>query len=236
MNRSLAILLLAIIGCGSLELLQAHGAPLPEKSHKRWVRRRVSRYDPDLDIVEVKDVYYVRRPKKVVTNPISEDEMDRRMRCDFEPDRSECQGLSHSTSPAPPTTSTTDDSIDRRIRCDFDPTADDCKLSLGNGYRISPRSTTHATTTTTTTTDLPLLPELTEPEEEPAEAPEEEEERLTTTEADYTLPEENDEDPEDPEDADEADEDGADADEEDDYDTEDHSHMGSIDPSEWNPR
>ncbi|SPP78016.1 uncharacterized protein LOC117580776 [Drosophila guanche] len=234
MNRFLAILLLAIIGCGSLALLQAHGAPLPEKSHKRWVRRRVSRYDPDLEIVEVKDVYFVRRPKKVVTNPISENEMDRRMRCDFEPHRSECQGLSRSTSPAPPETSTTNDAMDRRIRCDFDPTADDCKLSLGNGYENSPRSTTQATTTTTTTTDLPLLPELTEPEEEPEKA--HEEERQTTTEADYTLPEENDEDPEDPEDADEADEDGADADEEDDYDTEDQSHMGSIDPSEWNPR
>ncbi|XP_002134547.2 eukaryotic translation initiation factor 4 gamma [Drosophila pseudoobscura] len=266
MNRSLAIILLVIICCGSLELLQARSVPLPDGPHRRYVRRRVSRNDPDLEIVEVRNVYFVRRPKKVVTHPIGEEEMDKRMRCDFEPHRSECKDLGAIPAPQPTPPSTTPisgDSMDRRIRCDFDPTADDCKTAAA-GTQPPPRSTTRATTTTrsttrattttssttpatttttTTTTDLPLLPELTDPEEVEVEEVVEEQ---TTTEADYHLPEEDD----DYIDGDEKGDDGtgpdADADEgatdepdeEDDFDTDPgDGNIGPLDDdSVWNSR
>lgn len=85
MSRSLVlILLLALSG---LELLQARS--LPDRPHRRLIRRRISPTNPDEEIIEVKDVYIVRRPKKVVA-PIDEEEMDWRIRCDFNPKLDEC--------------------------------------------------------------------------------------------------------------------------------------------------
>ncbi|XP_037724763.1 coiled-coil domain-containing protein 80 [Drosophila subpulchrella] len=178
MSRS-SILILLLLGVSCLEILQARS--LPEGERHRFVRRRISPDDPDLEIIEVKEVYYVRRPKKVVV-PLDEDEMDWRIRCDFEPKLPECRHLikkpvvapttktTTTTTQAPTSTTTTtrrttttpeplrDESMERRIRCEFDPTAEECAPST---------TSTTTTTTTTTTTELPILPEFNDPESEP---------------------------------------------------------------------
>ncbi|XP_043659512.1 zinc metalloproteinase nas-14 [Drosophila teissieri] len=172
MSRSLFLILLLGISC--LELHQARS--LPEHKRQRFVRRRISPDDPDLEIIEVKEVYYVRRPKKVVV-PLDDDELDWRIRCDFDPSLAECVDYvkkpvaatrpptttTTTTTAAPttttstttttrrPTTTTTepaDESLERRIRCEFDPTAEECAPST--------TSTTPSTTSTTTTTEIPV--------------------------------------------------------------------------------
>ncbi|XP_017012851.2 PH domain-containing protein DDB_G0287875 [Drosophila takahashii] len=187
MSRSLFLILLVLAFFGP-GILQARS--LPEGQSHRFVRRRISPHDPDLEIIEVKEVYYVRRPKKVVV-PLDEDELDRRIRCDFEPSLAECRDLTKkpvapkrlptttttTTTTEAPTTSTTttrrttttttqeplrDESMERSIRCEFDPTAEECTPST---------TSTTTTTTTTTTTELPPLPELKEPEVETEEEP-----------------------------------------------------------------
>ncbi|XP_016954623.1 proteoglycan 4 [Drosophila biarmipes] len=207
MSRSpLLILLLLAVCCP--EILQARS--LPEGGRHRFVRRRVSPDDPDLEIIEVKEVYFVRRPKKVVV-PLDEDEMDWRIRCDFEPNLPECRNSAKkpavtpttkattttttTTTQAPSSTSTTtrrttpeplrDESMERKIRCEFDPTAEECAPSTTS-------STT--TTTTTTTTELPNLPE---PEPEPrAETPAEPSDPETETEPEPEAEPQSDVDPE----------------------------------------
>ncbi|KAH8238608.1 hypothetical protein KR032_011464 [Drosophila birchii] len=102
MSRShILILLLALSG---LELLQARS--LPDRPHRRYIRRRILPTNPDVEIVEVKDVYLIQRPKKVVTT-IDEDEMDWRIRCDFNPSLDECGFFSAPSTTTTTTTSTT---------------------------------------------------------------------------------------------------------------------------------
>ncbi|KAH8346048.1 hypothetical protein KR084_009034 [Drosophila pseudotakahashii] len=134
MNRSLFLILL-VLGVSGPAILQARS--LPEGQSHRFVRRRISPDDPDLEIIEVKEVYYVRRPKKVVI-PLDEDELDRRIRCDFEPSLVECRDLiKKPVAPTrPPTTTTTTTTTEA-------PTT----------------STTTTPRTTTTTTQEPLRDE-----------------------------------------------------------------------------
>ncbi|KAH8303366.1 hypothetical protein KR059_009320 [Drosophila kikkawai] len=102
MSRSLVLILL--LALSSLELLQARS--LPDRPHRRYIRRRVSPTNPDVEIVEVRDVYLIQRPKKVVTT-IDEDELDWRIRCDFNPSLDECAPSTTSTTSTSSTTTTT---------------------------------------------------------------------------------------------------------------------------------
>ncbi|XP_039499689.1 uncharacterized protein YGR130C [Drosophila santomea] len=173
MSRSLFLILLLGISC--LEISQARS--LPEQKRQRYVRRRISPDNPDLEIIEIKEVFYVRRPKKVVV-PLDSAELDWRIRCDFDPSLPECGDYlkkpvaatrpptTTTTTTAAPTTTTTsttttttrrtttttepaDESMERRIRCEFDPTAEEC----------APSTTSTTTSTTTTTTETPVLSE-----------------------------------------------------------------------------
>lgn len=86
MSRSLFLILLLGISC--LEIFQARS--LLEGRKQRFVRRRISPDDPDLEIIEVKDVYYRKRPKKLVVQ-LDDDELNWKIRCDFDPSHPECK-------------------------------------------------------------------------------------------------------------------------------------------------
>lgn len=103
MSRSLIPLLVLLVGLSCL----VEARFLPDKPHRTYVRRRPSPTDPDLEIIEVRKVYYERRPKKKVLAPLDEDELDWRIRCDFDPSLMECRGVAPVSSTRPPTTTTT---------------------------------------------------------------------------------------------------------------------------------
>ncbi|KAH8323837.1 hypothetical protein KR067_006098, partial [Drosophila pandora] len=102
MSRSLIPLLVLLVGLSCL----VEARFLPDKPHRTYVRRRPSPTDPDLEIIEVRKVYYERRPKKKVMAPLDEDELDWRIRCDFDPSLMECRGVAPASSTRPPTTTT----------------------------------------------------------------------------------------------------------------------------------
>ncbi|XP_020802083.1 chitinase 3 [Drosophila serrata] len=217
MSRSLIlILLLALTG---LEVLQARS--LPDRPHRRYIRRRVSPTNPDVEIVEVKDVYLIQRPKKVVTT-IDEDEMDWRIRCDFNPSLDECKGLVKKTVPATKTTTTTlrprtTTTTPKPILddCEFNPTLEKCAPST------TTTSTTTSTTDSTTTSTTTSTTEMPEPDYEATPNPEDDIELAEDTgdddfdtEIDYT---------------DDTDDDDTDINNE-----EETRSIGYNDPSDWN--
>ncbi|KAH8272775.1 hypothetical protein KR026_011224 [Drosophila bipectinata] len=132
MSRSLIPVLVLLVGLSCL----VEARFLPDKPHRTYVRRRPSPTDPDVEIIEVRKVYYERRPRKKVILPLDEDELDWRIRCDFDPSLAECRGVAPSTPTRPPKTTTTTTTT-------------------------TPRPTTTSTTTTTprpTTTTTTLAP------------------------------------------------------------------------------
>ncbi|KAH8298729.1 hypothetical protein KR018_002070, partial [Drosophila ironensis] len=108
MNRSRVPCLVFLLLVGMS--LMAEARVLPDKPYRTYLRRRISPTDPDLEIIEVKKVYFERRPKKVIVR-MDEDEMDWRILCDFEPQRKECKYYLRKgigcLSGAPSTTTTT---------------------------------------------------------------------------------------------------------------------------------
>lgn len=72
---------------------------------KRFVRHHPSRDHPELEVYEVRELYYVRRnatpttttttttvqPKKKKIIRLTDGDIDRRIRCDFNPSLSECE-------------------------------------------------------------------------------------------------------------------------------------------------
>ncbi|KAI8033775.1 proteoglycan 4 [Drosophila gunungcola] len=202
MNTSRSLLAILLLGFSCLENLQARS--LPDGERHRFVRRRISPDDPDLEIIEVKEVYYVRRPKKVVI-PLEEDEIDWRIRCDFEPNLPECRDLVKNVAPSRPTTTTTtttkaptttrsttrrttttpepllDESMERKIRCDNDPTREECAPSTTTSTRIPDLNETEPEPELVTEPEpQPETEPETEPETVPEPEPEDQEEETGT--------------------------------------------------------
>ncbi|KAH8317095.1 hypothetical protein KR074_010107 [Drosophila pseudoananassae] len=102
MSRSLIPVLVLLVGLSCL----VEARFLPDKPHRTYVRRRPSPTDPDVDIIEVRKVYYERRPRKKVVVQLDEDELDWRIRCDFNPSLTECRGVAPGAPTTPPKTTT----------------------------------------------------------------------------------------------------------------------------------
>ncbi|XP_017851250.1 poly(A) polymerase [Drosophila busckii] len=148
--KSMGILFVAAL-CLSSELLLTAAAPTaawnsePSASferpanpvyYKRYHRRRPVPNRDDLEMLELREVFYVRRPAPTTPKPIrrlSDEQFDLRIKCDFNPALPECWSLISSSS----TTTTT-------------PRATATTTST---------TTSSSSSTTTSTTQLPILPE-----------------------------------------------------------------------------
>lgn len=94
--------LLCCYGCGEPAQAASYPADVPANPvlFKRYVRHRPSRQHPELEVYEVRELYYVRRstppptttlrPKKINIR-LSQADIDRRIRCDFNPNLIECE-------------------------------------------------------------------------------------------------------------------------------------------------
>ncbi|KAH8411421.1 hypothetical protein KR215_004334, partial [Drosophila sulfurigaster] len=171
LTTAFSLAALAVLVC-CVELLQAAPASAPPADvpsnpvyFKRYHRIRPSKRYPHLDVFEVRELYYVRRATpKPKPPPLTSEQLDQLIRCDFDPTLPECAHLSTSTRKPLITSTTTTTSTS-----------------------TTTTTTTPTPTTSTTTTereiieDIPILPVLPEePEEENTETetitPEEEEE------------------------------------------------------------
>lgn len=98
--------LLCLYFCAELVQAAPYPADVPANpvKFKRYVRHRPSRDYPELEVYEVRELYYVRRnttptttttttvqPKKKKIIRLTDGDIDRRIRCDFNPSLSECE-------------------------------------------------------------------------------------------------------------------------------------------------
>lgn len=89
--------------CGELAQAAPYPAEVPANPvlYKRFVRHRPSVEHPELEVYEVRELYYVRRatpppstaalPKKKKIIRLADGGIERRIRCDFNPNLAECE-------------------------------------------------------------------------------------------------------------------------------------------------
>lgn len=89
--------------CSELTKAAPYPAEVPSNPvlYKRFVRHRPSVEHPELEVYEVRELYYVRRatlppsttalPKKKKIIRLADGDIERRIRCDFNPNLAECE-------------------------------------------------------------------------------------------------------------------------------------------------